>query len=164
MSIPHELFAFSTETVRLILIHCHLPLRRQTSDRPRFSPSCVRSHISGALFPKTSVFPKLRMMAFHSAKVHTTIHLDRPSQSLLVIVVPIANVRLYNIALCHPLLSLPINECFRILYNSETFIVKLLVKASPVNRRRRSTLSIRQLIITPVAFIHGTVSSGPASL
>lgn len=50
MSIPHELFAFSTETVRLILIHCHLPIRRQTSDRPRFSPLlCTVAHIRCAL-------------------------------------------------------------------------------------------------------------------
>lgn len=50
MSIPHELFAFSTETFRLIVIHCHLPLRRQTSDRPRFSPLlCTVAHIRCAL-------------------------------------------------------------------------------------------------------------------
>lgn len=50
MSIPHELFAFSTETFRLIVIHCHLTLRRQTSDRPRFSPIlCTVVHIRCAL-------------------------------------------------------------------------------------------------------------------
>ena len=42
--------------------------------------------------------------------------------------------------------------------------VKFLVKASTINRRRRGTLSIRQLIITPITFIYGTLGSYQSSI